>query len=137
MLEFVGEFDFKPSAVGLVKHGAFQRFGQIGLPCRVGVFFVVRVTVAFAVTGFAVRFGRRIAQMQGNGIGGMFAHAGKRGFHRHVGSVAFRGKRQIGYCLCERQMPFGAAEALVCLVGVQRQIERIGVGIADIFAGHA
>ena len=136
LFQFISEFDFKATPVLLIEMDARcgHRFRQVGLAGGVGLRFVVGVAVVCAVAFVFVHSGRGIAQVQRHGMGGVRADVGKGGFHRFVAGVAFRRQRQIDDGLGEGEVAFGCAEALVGLVGVQGEVERVRVGVADIFA---
>ena len=139
MFQFISEFDFKATPVWLVEVDARLQHGvrQVGLAGGVGLRFVVGVAVVCALAFVFVHSGRGIAQVQRHGVGGVRADVGKGGFHRFVAGVAFRGEGEVGDGLGEGEVAFGGAEAFVGLVGVQGEVERVRVGIADVFAGDA
>ena len=97
----------------------------------------MRVAVARAVAQLLHQLGGRVAQVHGHGAGAVFAHEGAGALVGHVGGVALGGHGQIQRALGQRQLAFGAAQALINLGSVQRQAQGARVGQADVFTGHA
>ncbi len=95
------------------------------------------ITVFIAVAQLFHKLGRRVAQVQWHFQRTVLGGGAQCRLEAHVHRVALWRAGQIGDRLSYCQLAFGAAEALLHLPGRQAQAEGAGIGIADIFAGHA
>ena len=98
---------------------------------------VVRVLVSLAITYGLHQAGGRIAQMQGNGVGGGLFHVFIDRVKGDVERVRFRSQCQINGSLGQCQVAFRNAEKIHGITGGDGLVQRLGICQSNIFYRHA
>ena len=120
----------------MIVHAVAQAVGQA---LHVGdfVFGVVGVLIVLAVAQAFHQAGGGVAQVQRDGLGGGLLHVL---LNRSVGGVKrvrFRRDRKIDDGLREGEIAFGHADEIDGVTSGHAQRERVRLGEADVFDGHA
>ena len=98
---------------------------------------VVSVLVALAVALVGHETRGRVAEMQGHGLGGLVLDVLGDLVPGGVDGVRFRSQRQIAGGLGQGELAFGRAEEVIGLLGVERDAQRLRIGIAHVLGGEA
>lgn len=92
--------------------------------------------IAFAIAHLLHQLRRRIAKMERHSLGAAALDECLGLIPGRIGGIRLGGQSEVSHRLGQRYLAFGRAQPVVGQRGIECQLQRLRVSIADVFAGH-